>query len=111
MYIDITIENVEPSTYETVRGDKVYFKITLHNRGGVGAGFQTVRALSGKKVLASKLADLDLWDVRDRMVVELTWDTSKSEQGKHQVRIELPMFIDADEFDNVFKLSKPITIG
>jgi hypothetical protein len=110
VYINISIENVEVDRTEASRGDEINFKITLHNMGEEGERRAVIRATSRRKVLVEKIVDLDYWDVKDKIVVMLTWDTSGNEAGRYRVKIELPIFGDANDFDNVYRMKDEIVI-
>jgi len=110
VYINIAIENVEVDRTEASRGDKINFKITLHNMGEEGERRAVIRATSRRKVLVEKIVDLDYWDVKDKNVVMMTRDTSGNEAGRYRVKIEPPIFGDANDFDNVYRLKGEIVI-
>lgn len=110
VYINLAVDKVDVDKREAVRGDKITFTVTLHNKGEVIRGPVVVRAVSGQKTLTSKLLSNFYWDVKDKMEVILVWDTSNTEPGSYPVKVEAPLFEDEDDFDNDLKLSFEIVI-
>lgn len=111
IYLNISIENVEPSKYEVNRGETVTFTVSLRNRGEDAENHIILRALSSKKeVLAEKVVRLYSWSVKNTMVEALTWDTSVNPPGTYSVTIEAPIFGDADDFDNFYTLPRAIIV-
>jgi hypothetical protein len=109
-YINLAVDKVDVDKREAARGDTISFEVTLHNKGEVIRGPVTVRAVSGKRTLVSIVISDFYWDVKDKMVVNLTWDTSKFDPGSYPIKIEAPLFEDQDDFDNELKLSFEIVI-
>lgn len=110
LYINLAVESVEVNTGKEKRGDTIDFIVTLHNKGEEIARPVTVRALSGKRVLGEVVVSRYDWNVKNRMVVKVDWDTSGFEPGEYPVKVEAPLFGDADDFDNVYKLPSNIVL-
>jgi hypothetical protein len=109
-YINLAVDKVEVDKREAARGESINFEVTIHNKGEGVRDHVTVRAVSGRRTLASTVISDFYWDVKDKMVVNLTWDTSKFEPGSYPTKVEAPLFEDQDIFDNELKLSFEIVI-
>lgn len=110
VYINLAVDSVSADTREVARGGKITFEVTLHNKGETIRGPLMVRALSGRKTLASKMISDFSWNVKDKMVVTFIWDTAQFEPGSYPIKVEAPLFEDQDSFDNELKLEYEIVI-
>ncbi len=110
VYLDIEIEKVELDRTELARGDTLNVKVTIRNRGDMAMSQAQLFLIAGEKVVESRLVDLYLFGVDERQVVTISWNTGDVEPGEYQLRVEIPIIPDADEFDNEYTVPGKVII-
>ena len=117
--VDAAVKSVTASATEALVGDPITFTVTLENAGNVPAPWPQVSlfdasAAADADPLASETADTSI-SVEGELTVEILWDTSETEAGERNLRVQAQTRND-DNPDNdsatiSLTLHNPVDVG
>ncbi len=117
--VDAAVKSVTASATEALVGDTITFTVTLENAGNVPAPWPQVSlfdadAAADAEPLASQTADTSV-PVGGELTVKIPWDTSETEAGKRNLRVQAQTKND-DNSDNdsataSLTLHNPVDVG
>ena len=117
--VDAAVKSVTASATEALVGDQITFSVTLENAGNVPAPWPQVSlfdasAAADADPLASQTADTSI-SVGGELTVAILWDTSETEAGERNLRVQAQTRND-DNPDNdsatvSLTLHNPVDVG